>query len=98
MSDNQKIRIECGNGAAFDNDPKTNAHPRYKGSLEITKDIHEGDKIEIAMWINTARKDGATISEGDKYLGIRVNKVVQSEDNNDTGEAPERVRQVEGLF
>ena len=64
---------EVGDGGAFLNDEKTSeTHPLYKGNLTFEKDIPSGQKLQVAMWLNEAQKDGKKLKKGDKYWGLKV--------------------------
>ena len=74
-------RVKVGEGAAFDNEPETEAHPKFKGNLEIAEDIHAGTKLELSIWINEAKQDGKKLKAGDKYLKLHTSKLLpQGED------------------
>ncbi len=69
-------RIGVGEGAAFDNKPKTEAHPKLKGNLKFEEDLPAGTKLEVAIWENEAKEDGKKLKKGDKYLKLKVSKLI----------------------
>jgi hypothetical protein len=90
MAEEVKIRynrVKVGEGATFDNEPKTPAHPKFKGNIEFEEDIPAGTRLEVSIWVNEAKQDGKKLKRGDKYLKLHASKLVPQAE----GEAVEQV-------